>query len=583
MYYLQTGTVHSQSANWKQLCRIVRDTSDGMLQGGQSHASDLDLPYIQNLLRDLPGEELAPLALYLISYGAIDILRELWAVRGPFQANLKRDPIDNSCTLNGRPFVLLSDAPNLFEGLNKVEDYEKLLRMISEMGFRGLIDKAPGGWSLLAMGNSELVRRNARHRIRYWGDLPKLDAGVITQGELLQALTMGASKPGMAQAYNRLLCWATPEMVKQHPGLLKPFAVKHEFETNGVFYPQKMTISDWSERFAADAQAGRIGALPSRIWLQPECDDEAQIAQMLLRKMGKNEVMYGFDVEPGFVLCHTTLDFLYEFQVDQAMDEDALKMAYAFVDKYLPLDLMYLETIHGSRMNDNDLYQGHTYQQFLWMLGAEPEVVEPTKKILPPDQFLAIARGEKIGGSLVALLNKTFGFDNQGMRMEISLSDIDTLKAANFRFSEDSTLASGLVYPSDFRGISSPVDIAPIRKATDPEPTWPTNQTELVNAYSGLISMGLWPCATLPQPTSVKDALIQCSRKKDFAKKYNEVALSLRGYLINAGAEACAAEAKTPAQWDYLISILGADAMKPYVELMPYNAKGRVFSDELGV
>jgi hypothetical protein len=121
-----------------------------------------------------------------------------------------------------------------------------------------------------------------------------------------------------------------------------------------------------------------------------------------------------------------------------------------------------------------------------------------------------------------------------------------------------------------------------IIKGTDPEPTWSGRQRVLVEAYIDLTAMGLWPCNKIPEPASVKDALLECTRKK-LGNRYNEVALSLRGYLINAGAEACAAVAKTPAQWEYLVDVLGTEAMKPYAEKMTLKALGTVFGAELGI
>lgn len=580
MYYLETGKVSSQSPEFKQLCRIVRDHAE---PATSQSLSGLDLNLVRKGLADLPGGELAPLALYMISYGDIELLKELWAARGPFQVNLKRDPYENTCTLNGNAFVLLSDAPNLFEGLDKVEDYRKMFRLISDMEFRGLIDMTPEGSNLLAMGNSEVARRNSRRGARFNGDLPKLDAGVVSQGELLQALTMGSTKPGMRKAYEKLLCWATPEMVRQHPGLLKPYAAKHEFSTNGVFYPPKMTISEWSERFEADAQAGATGSLPSAIWLQNECDDERDVARVLLRAMATNEVQYGFDAQPGYVLCHTSAEFLYEFPSAPGVDAVNLKQACEFVSNYMPFDLLHLQAIPGARLNDDEFYRGHTYQQFLWLLGSEDEVAAATRNLLTPSQFKAIASGEKIEGALLAVLNKTFGVDNDGMKVKLAIYDIDTLKAIDFKFADGTKIVSGKSFPSAYRGITASVDLDDIREGTDPEPTWRGKQIELVKAYTGLISMGLWPCEKIPEPASVKEALTQCSRKKDFAKRYNEVALSLRGYLINAGAEACAAVAKTPAQWEYLVDALGPDAMKPYVGEMTHKARGTVFTSELGV
>lgn len=582
MYYLETGAVSSKSVHWNQLCRIVRDHADSSVAYGSSQQTP-ELANFKIMLGHLPGEEVAPLALYIISYGETALLEELWKARGPFQVNLKRDPIENTCTLNGRPFVLLSDAPNLFGSLDKVADYQKLFRLISDLEFRGLIDMTPQGSNLFAMGNSEVVRRNSRRASRFSGDLPKLDAGVVSQGELLQALTMGMTKPGMRKAYEKLLCWATPEMVHQHPGLLKPYAAKHEFSTNGVFYPSKMTIQEWSERFEADAKAGVQGTLPSAIWLQNECADEPDASRILLRAMATNEVQYGFDAQPGFVLCHTSLEFLLEFPLEQNMNEGNLKKAYDFVDKYMPFDLMHLQAIPGARLNDDDFYRGHTYQQFLWLLGSEPEVIEATKNLLTSSQFKAIASGEMIDGALLAVLNKTFGFDNQGMKVKLAIHDVDTLTAIDFKFAEGTQIVSGKSFPSAYRGISASVDIDEIRAGTDPEPTWSGKQGELVKAYNGLVSMGLWPCEKIPKPDSVKDALAQCSRKRDYGKRYNEVALSLRGYLVNAGAEACASVAKTPAQWEYLVDVLGPQAMKPYVEQMPHKAKGTVFTFELGV
>lgn len=587
MYYLETGTASSQSPEFRQICRIVRDLASEMTGkvNGTKAPGGSALDQFRKSLVDLPGGELAPLALYLISYGDSYLLKELWTVRGPFQVNLKRDPYENTCTLNGHPFVLLSDAPNLFECLDRVVDYQNLFRMISEMGFQGLIDTSPEGRSLFAMGNSDVIKRNCRRSGRFSGDLPKLDAGVVRQGELLQALTMGSNKPGMRMAYDSLLCWATPEMVRQHPGLLKPYTAKHEFETNGVFYPPKMTISEWSERFEADAQAGVIGTLPLNIRIQNECDDEPDVARLLLRTMASNEIQYGFDVEPGFVLCHTSAEFLHEFQFDPNLDEGKLKDAHDFVGRYLPFEMLHLAAIPGAHLSEESKYSGHSIEQFLWMLGGAPEEKERVKRFLTPSQFQAMACGTTIDGGLLAVLKTTFGFDNQGMNVKLRSFDFDTLKAAGFKFAEGTQISSAklssLVSAADYG--KSIVDITEIREATDPEPVWKGKQAEMVKVYSAMISMGLWPCKAIPEPASVKDALLRCTRKRDFANRYNEVALSLRGYLINAGAEACAAVAKTPAQWEYLVDALGPDAMKPYVGEMTHKARGTVFTSELGV
>ena len=579
VYYLETGTVSSQSKEFKELCEVVRDHAE---PSTKNSPSGLDLDLVRKMLLDLPGGDLAPLALYMISYGDIQLLTELWDARGPFQVNLKRDPIGSTHILNGRDFVLLSDASNLFESLKNVEDYQKLFRLISDMEFRGLIDMTPEGSNLFTMGKSEAVRRTCRRRTRFSGDLPKLDAGVVSQGELLQALTIGSTRPGMRKVYDKLLCWATPEMVRQHPGLLKPYAAKHEFSTNGVFYPPKMTIADWSDRFEADAQAGVSGTLPSQIWIQHESDDEPDVARILLRQMATNEVQYGFDAQPGYVLCHTSADFLYEFPAAPEVDAVNLKTACEFVDKYLPFDLLWLDAVPGAQLNDDEFYRGHSYPQFLWLLGSEPEVAAATKNLLTPAQFKAIASGQTIEGALLAVLNRTFGFDNQGMKVKLAIFDVETLTAIDFKFAEGTKILSGKSFRSAYRGISSAVDLDDISKGTNPEPTWSGKQTELVKAYSGLTAMGLWPCSQIPEPASVKEALLECTRKK-LGNRYTEVALSLRGYLINAGAEACAAVAKTPAQWEYLVDALGPDAMKPYAQKMTLKALGTVFGSELGI
>jgi hypothetical protein len=581
VYYLETGSVSSKSVHWNQLCRIVRDLADSSLAHG-SRQQTPELANFKAMMSYLPEEEVAALALYIISYGELTLLEELWKGRGPFKVNIERDPIGNTCTLNGRPFVLLSDSHDLFESLENVEDYQKMFRLISDMEFRGLIDMTPEGSNLFTMGNSEVVRRTCRRRIRFTGDLPKLDAGVVSQGELLQALTIGSTKPGMRQAYDKLLCWATPEMVRQHHGLLKPYAAKHEFSTNGVFYPPNMTISEWSERFEADAQAGVPGTLPSQIWLQAESDDEPVFARILLKHMATNEVQYGFDAQPGYVLCHTSADFLYEFPAAPEVDAENLKTACEFVDKYLPFDLLWLDAVPGGQLSHDEFYQGHTYSQFLWLLGSEPEVAAATKNLLTPAQFKALASGQTIDGALLAVLNRTFGFDNQGMKVKLAIYDVETLTAINFKFAEGTKILSGKSFPSAYRGISSAVDLDDISKGTDPEPTWSGKRTELVEAYTGLTAMGLWPCSKTPEPASAKAALLECTRKK-LGNRYNEVALSLRGYLINAGAEACAAVAKTPAQWEYLVDALGTEAMRPHAEKMTLKALGTVFGAELGI
>jgi hypothetical protein len=581
VYYLETGSVSSKSVHWNQLCRIVRDLADSSLAHG-SRQQTPELANFKAMMGYLPEEEVAALALYIISYGELTLLEELWKGRGPFQLNLKHDPQKNIHTLNGREFVLLSDAPNLFECLETVEDYQKLFGLISDMEFRGLIDMTPEGSNLFAMGKSEVVRRTCRRGARFSGDLPKLDAGVVSQGELLQALTIGSKRPGLRKAYDRLLCWATPEMVRQHPGLLKPYAAKHEFSTNGVFYPPKMSISEWSERFEADAQAGVTGTLPSQIWLRNESDEESVVAGILLKYMATNEVQYGFEAEPGYVLCHTSADFLCEFPAARDVDDVNLRSACVFVNRYLPFDLLWLDANPGGQLNDDEFYQGHTYSQFLWLLGSEPEVAAATKNLLTPAQFKTLASGQTIDGALLAVLNRTFGFDNQGMKVKLAIYDVETLTAIDFKFAEGTKILSGKSFPSAFRGISSAVDLDDISKGTDPEPTWSGKRTELVKAYSGLTAMGLWPCSQIPEPASVKAALLECTRKK-LGNRYNEVALSLRGYLINAGAEACAAVAKTPAQWEYLVDALGTEAMRPYAEKMTLKALGTVFASELGI
>jgi hypothetical protein len=185
-------------------------------------------------------------------------------------------------------------------------------------------------------------------------------------------------------------------------------------------------------------------------------------------------------------------------------------------------------------------------------------------------------------------LHSELGIDNQGFLMSLNQESIKALHDQGFRFSPASEVIGNKFADTNAYAFRSSgktiVDLTIVFEtiigATKTLPGYLKDNSN--QACYNLTEMRLWPFAKAA-PVSVADALKTCGRMKDPMGDFTQPAIAKRAFLVNAGAEACTAVARTEKEWSFLLDLLGVDAMRPYLHKMPSKPLAQAFSQDLGL
>lgn len=548
--------------------------------------TDQDLKDWELLFGTLESEDLAPVLVDALGHGDNKFAEVLWHLRGPFEVRLVTEA-DGTQVLNGVPGDHLPAKDNILNSCGTVAGLKQLFANIRDMNVQGLVETSPGASALLVSDGLEKALEVCREA-RFKGKLPTLSNDRLSQPELLFGL-MDASKDRIAgTTYEHLLCWASPDMVGAYPESLHAFhSVQNVsiLDRNDNF--QYYGYEGWSQAFESERGMGRGVNNPQSYNLTSAADVENENGQQLLHSMGSPLAQHGFLDNGGMVLCSTTTTFLAGFAVYSPLDPANLRKSESFVASYLPLDLLCRQ---ADKANDwkypliNGVLGAQKASSLISILDTDAELSARVAALLSPAQWTSVASTLTMDAPMLLGLQKAVGIDNSGMSTLIRFKDFDTLYEQGYKFSPRTVLKIGeKQHPSDLldhRGDVVMIELAKIHRVNE---NIVNLRDKLKETYIQLVSMGLWPVDVEREPTDLRKVLAECAKQTTFAEKHDRRSLLYRAWLVNAGVETCVAMAKTPREMHLLVTVLGDEAMRPYVDRIPLATRGQMFTRELGV
>lgn len=561
---------------------------------------DLDIHKLKKLIESLPASDSPGVLLCAIFRGDNLIAEMLWDERGPFPVDLKKRPMAEALrdeyTLNGEPFSLAGvKIIGSLRSASTRPDLMRVFRNIRDMKITGLIGPAEHERILFEANPIDEALAVARS-VSFEGELPVFTQERVERPELLLEL-LDASRSSIAgTAYNPLLCWATPEMVKRYPGQLFRIESQHELKILESTRQSRFTFPEWAYLFA---ETEGKGLRNDEFKLTSHSEHQPKLAQQLLNVMGSRAHQHGFIEREGLVLCHTTAKFLSEFEVAVIDSANAVK-AQQFVEEYLPLDgVTHLAFPDGfGSLKKNGLHpisyrpgsgvrprSSDNRKDFMDLI-ADPELGSHVLSLMSQKQWRHLASQQTLVASSMLALHKALNFDNEGLAVRLDSRGLTVLHEAGFRFSKQSQVMTSKNQKSEINILPEEtwVDLRLITVDLADAKFMVKRRAPLNLAFEQMTSMGLWPTSTLPAPAHLRDALASCVKRKDVADKFDEISISLRSYVRTAGVEACAMEAKdSNKHWSFLLQIFGVDELRPYTPQMPLNARGQVFGQDLGL
>lgn len=548
--------------------------------------TDQDLKEWEVLFGALEPEDLAPVLVDALGHGDNKFAEVLWQLRGPFEVTIFTES-DGTQVLNGVPGDHLPPKDNILNSCGTMPGLKQLFANIRDMNVQGLVGTSPGAGALLVSDGLEKALELCREA-RFEGKLPTLSNNRLSQPELLFGL-MDASKDGIAgTTYEHVLCWASPEMVRINPDSLHAFhSVQHVsiLDSNDNF--QYYGYEGWTRVFESERGQGRGVNSPQLYNLTSAADVENEIGQLLLHSMGSPLAQHGFLDNGGMVLCSTTTAFLAGFEVYSPLDPANMRKSESFVASYLPLDLLCRQ---ADKTNDwkypliNGVLGAQKASSLISILDTDAELSARVAALLSPAQWTSVASTLTMDAPMLLGLQKAVGIDNSGMSTLIRFKDFDTLYEQGYKFSPRTVLKIGeKQHPSDLldhRGDVVMIELAKIHRVNE---NIVNLRDKLKETYIQLVSMGLWPVDVEREPTDLRKVLAECAKQTTFAEKHDRRSLLYRAWLVNAGVETCVAMAKTPREMHLLVTVLGDEAMRPYVDRIPLATRGQMFTRELGV
>jgi hypothetical protein len=561
---------------------------------------DVDLGKLSRLIETLPAADCAGVLLCAIFRGDNLIAEMLWDERGRFPVNLKKLPITeamrDSYTLNGEPFSLAGvKVLRALGSASTPPDLIRVFRNMRDMGVTGLIEPTEEGRALISASDLDAAQRVARS-VSFTGELPVLAKERVERPELMLELMEAGKSLIAGTAYDPLLCWATPEMVKRYPGQLFRIESQQDLKIQESTRQSRFTFPEWAYLFA-DTEGKGLGT--DSFTLTSHSEHQPRLAQQLLNVMGSRPHQYGFIEREGLVLCHTTATFLSEFEVAVIDGPNAVK-AQQFLAEYFPLDgVTHLAFPEGfGTLKSNGLHplafrfnsgvrpRSSESRKDMMDLLADPELGDHVLSLMSRKQWRHLASQQTLLPSSMLALHKALKFDNEGLAVRLYRKKIVELYDAGYRFSTrsqviptKSNMSEDGISPAD-----SWVDLRSVAVDLKGNQQAGKSRDELRVDFEQLVAMGLWPTSAIPEPTDLTSALATCVKRKGVADKFDEVSISLRSYIRHAGLEACAEAAKdSNKHWAFLLQVFDIDELRPYTSKMPLNALGQVFGQDLGL
>jgi hypothetical protein len=538
----------------------------------------------------LNEDDLAECMLAAAIQGRTNLMKVLIGQRGPIPVNFVNTPFSpDRFELNGRRLNL--DTNYQLKHITSAAELKALFSAIVEFDLKGLIE--PGDtFPLLLRDIDKTVRRDwVKGGLAFSGLLPELRNDQLGHPELAIALNEASASEVAPLAYKPVLCWASPDMVDQFPGHLAPLEPFQHFK-----YRDPIT-DGWTTHTDPDNPAAPIiitvGVSATR--------KNAEFADYLFPLMAPEITRMGFEGPAGRVLCETTTDFLLGFPVVNPSADNG-RVAKAFVDDYCPFEIMAVQAATiCSREFDHEVprYEfavslrtrfQYGDNRLFEMLSLDHPLRDQVLNMMSKEQWRLLVKefdSTSFTAKSLLALRDTFGIDNTGMSLKLTLSMLLALKEAGYRFCDDTrafenrgrfeqhlrsnTDKSQNLVMLNFSGRDW-------HSRFDDQLTGDQKIDCIIAEYQKILPMNLWTSES-EKPTDVASALRILS---DYDGETYGTHVTLYAYLRTAGIEACM-QAAAPEHWKKLMDVFPKEDFKPYLKTMPKNARGMLLEHEIGL
>ena len=568
------------------------------------------------LIDTLSQAELEECLFLAATMGNVRLMNALWEQRGPIQVDYVNEAGTKDEFLNGKPFI--SRRSQIFRNAPTSVELKQLFETIKTYGMKGLIE--PGATLPFIFRKHDFVSSVLTARdVRFKGELPFLDAGVVNSPELALCLTAESVRSATPSAYQPMLCWATEAMVAEFASHLVPMRPVQRVAYRSVL----QEASQWGGEFTgvvnatmAEFKAGpsKDGDGPiSQLTMGVEPDLELSIlAGSLLHYMGNLASEFGFADPQGRVLCETRADFLMQFPTG-ACSEKNLTVSEDFVARYCPVDIIcnQASTPVNDSMGATDLggmLKEHNratmalpvyriidnFSLVFDLLSHDSSIRELVLNMMTHERWKLLVQScnsNDIDSDMLITIRDALGLDNQGMALQVPLSSLDALHAAGYRFSDETVVVftqDDLYRHKKLNPGATAVDInlcygtvmnllgdSLLGDATESKVL-----AESIRLHRMCQAMNLW-VSPLPKPKSLERALDEMSYRTLSADDTQGLVLS--AYLFGQGIDACAKAASLATHWLTITQTFPPEEVMPYLPAMPALAKGKFLESEMGL
>lgn len=550
------------------------------------HPDDWDINGYKEKIAKLSDYDLKDCAFQAAVNGNVQLLRLLFQEKGHIEVNYEnKAPNLRRHLLNGVTYDM--NGIKRLKDLKSVAHFKDLLRAIDEFGIRGLSEPGETYPALFHRIDENKVITGLSVE-RFSGDLPELAGGVLKSPELAIALKHEEATNPHSSAYRQILCWASPEMVESFPGSLAPLTPFQQVNTSSG--PESM------KAFKAGV-GSHTNMLFHSIKLGVEPSSTSVHAALLMKSLCPLASYNGFDDHQGRILCETTTDFLMGFSLT-GVTAGNTKAAKDFAQGYCPMELIATQAIdscvddYGHRDRLRFMTAGYSkdhdesYSDIFAMAADDHPLKYMARQMMEPEQWKGLLHkaDTTLKASSLIAMHQAFGFDNKGLRITVTGSEIEQYLAANFRFSDDSN------FFDTTKRFKAHLDQTLVTGTTAVLSTFSSSslsdrgnilEVATKNFQDVVIKLNLWPSDS-ERPKDLADAL-RMAGPMDLTSWGNNRAMGLRAILVDSGLNACTEIAKTPRAWIKLTEAFPRSEIDPYIKQIPREARGKLLEQDLGM
>lgn len=567
-------------------------------------------PYTADELESVLQKLVAPNIAEALALSAVcadlEIAKRLVEIHGPIPIDYVRES-KFQASLNGESLYLVNQ-PYLGNAKTTAEMAEAI-EWMPTVGLGWMLGVEHGHGELYS--STRLTKALAKTReVEFKGELPSIVGGQIEHPELLAALHVKKAASCVPKAYDEILCWVPEELVAHFSDELFPYRSMQEivfedsYKRQGAENAQAVRLVDVEKSTFDDVKTDlddrekRLAFKDLLLCTVPCAAERDIVSEMLLAHQATESIQHGFWKRPGMVLCRTSVDFLAEFDFGQP-DPVNEHLAREYVHNYVPVDLMAmaygdLEDVYQRSMVSKVGFgslrerQSYSFNQLIKLLNTPEPLSSDVRSVISQDlvEFLMTLNKDGVWVESLPALYREYGIDNRGLSLNVWSSHVDALYEAGFKF------APGTVTDVNFLGGAKEIEEQPNHVIFTYMDISNLSDQGYQDIHTKAISMGLWT-AQVKQPQSVSEALAGLTRRKfhngtnlvkgKLPYEANAPVWAYRGFLAVAGVEACALEAKSDAHWKVLGTVFDTDELKPYLEQASLQAKGQLFTKDLGV